>query len=160
VANLGQIANVASILGLVTSLVAFWQAKRAATAAAEARDAIGIRTLVDEIESTCVRLEQLLDFLRHNRLPESALRVTELAGALSEIPSRRAGFLDESQINDVLTTREQLSSIADVIHKNSHGALVDPERGRVLRTAGRALMSMRGLLGAMKSQIEFGANHA
>jgi len=53
----GYIADFASVLGLFFSLGAFIQARRASKAANRALEMILIRTLADEVELACVRMD-------------------------------------------------------------------------------------------------------
>ncbi len=93
-ASFQLVAGLASIAGLFFSLAAFLQAWGAKLAAEQARDRTLLRTLTDEFEVACSKIDQLLDFLRSDRLPEAGLRADELASALSEIPYRRSVFLE------------------------------------------------------------------
>lgn len=68
------IAGLASVAGAGFSLAAFLQARSAKVAAEEARDRTLIRSLADEFEVACSKIDQLLDFLRSDRLPEAGLR--------------------------------------------------------------------------------------
>ena len=83
-------AGLASIGGVLFSFLAWRRAKQAAGAAEEARKAVTIRTLADEFQLACERVDQLLDFIAHERFSEASLRASELVSALSEIPFRRS----------------------------------------------------------------------
>jgi hypothetical protein len=151
------VAGIASIVGLVFSYLAFLKAMSASQAASQARNAVIRSTLADELEIACLKAEQLVDFLAHRRLGEAALRVAELTSTLSEVRTRRTQYLDQTQINSVLTAREQFSSIADVI-------LATPERSnekqdveQFIKVARLAMMSLREILGKVKSDVELGA---
>ncbi len=69
-----NLANAASVAGLIFSILAFVQARRASKAAREARDGLLMRTLADELELASHVSEQLIDFLVHGRLSEAALK--------------------------------------------------------------------------------------
>ena len=66
------IAGSASIGGGVFSYLAWRRAKQAARAAEDARKAVTIRTLADEFHLACERVDQLLDFLAHERFSEAS----------------------------------------------------------------------------------------
>ena len=153
---LNVIFGVASILGLVFSALAFWQAKNASRAAREARDNAIMRTLADELEIACLRTDQLTDFLAHGRIAEAALRAQELTSSLSEIPSRRGPYLKEPQINSLLTIREQLSSIHDAIGNARKEPDRDCDIDQFIKVASRANMNLREVLGKVKSRMELG----
>jgi hypothetical protein len=84
------VAGVASIVGLCFSILAFVEAWSASRAARQARDAILSRTVAEEVELACVKGDQLLDLLEHDRFLEASLRARDLTSALSEIPHRRS----------------------------------------------------------------------
>jgi hypothetical protein len=150
-------AGLASILGLFASLLAFLQARKASAAAVAARDAVMIRTLVDELEVICVRAEQLVDFLVHGRFDESALRIAELVSGLSEMPRRRSPYLDEEGRNSLLTSREQLHGIGDAVQGHQSSPLDSPGKNRVIGVARRVVASLREVSGEVKSRSEIGA---
>lgn len=154
--TLNIVAGVASILGLSVSFVALFQARRASVAAAAARDAIMIRTLADELGLVCIRAEQLVDFLVHERFDEAALRVAELVSELSEMPRRRSPYLDEGERNSLLTSREHLHSIGGVIQEHRTNPVDPPGRNRLISVAGRVVASLREVSGTVKSQLAAG----
>jgi hypothetical protein len=152
--TLSIVANTASILGLFVSCLAFFQARRASVAAAAARDAILLRTLADELGLVCMRAEQLTDFLVHDRFDEATLRVAELVAELSEMPGRRRAFLAEDERNSLLTMREQLHSLGELIQEHRGTSLDVSEKNRLISLAGRMVASLREVSGAVKSQLE------
>ena len=148
------VAGIASILGLLFSALAFRQAKNASAAAREARDAVRIGTLASELETLCVRAEQLLDFLLHKRLAEASLRVGELGSLLSEIPRRARAHLVTDQVNSLLTVREQVSSIGDVIQRDPAALRSLQPDDAVIATSRRVATTLREVLGDVKSKVE------
>ncbi len=147
-------AGIASLLGLVFSALAFRQAKNASAAAQEARNAVRIRSLASELETLCVRAEQLVDFLLHERLPEASLRVGELGSLLSEIPSRARAHLVTDQVNTLLTIREQVSIIGDVIQRGPAELQNLQPDNKVIITSRLVATMLREVLGAVKSKVE------
>ena len=148
------VAGVASILGVFVTFLAFLQARRASVAATAARDAIVLRTLADELGLVCIRAEQLVDLLIHDRFDEAALRVADLVSELSEMPWRRTAYLDESERNSLLTLREQLHSIGEVIQGHRANPVDSSGRNHVISVAGRVVASLREVSGTVKSQLE------
>jgi len=155
------IAGVASIVGLLLSGVAAIQArqaskqaKRASQAAIAARDAAIVRTLADELQLASTRAEQLVDFLTHGRFGEAALRSDELTYSLSELPYRRSGYLEVPYKNALLTSRQQLQSISELMAKPSRGSLATPDTDRSIIIARRVVISLREVLGQVRSGIE------
>lgn len=151
-------AGIASLGGLLFSVLAFAQAKRASRAAIEARNAVTVRTLADEVELACVRAEQVVDFSIHHRFEEAALRVAELTASLSEIFSRRTPYLGDADANRLLTSREQIRSIGDVIQRPRGGTL-EGSTNRMIRIARLVVVSLRELLGTVKSTLDQEVNH-
>lgn len=150
-------AGAASILGLVFSILAFAQARRASHAATAARNAVTLRSLADELELACISAEQLVDFLAHERFTDAALRIADLTSVLSEMPRRRGEYLGEEDRNSLLTSREQLKSIADAVDPRTGMLGENTDRGRVIMVARRVVMALREVLGAVKSKLESGA---
>ena len=150
-------AGIASILGLIASIGAFFQAKRATTAAREARDGIVLRTLADEFELACVRIDQLTDFLLHDRLPEAAIRAQELTSALSEIPYRRSPYLDEERKNELLDAREQARIISQEITPGRKNSPVGDQKRFLVDLCQKISMTPRKNLGTIKGEIDVGA---
>lgn len=148
------VAGIASVLGLIISGLTFWYAKSASEAAGEARDAVRIRTLASELETLCVRAEQLRDLLLYKRMPEASLRVGELASLLSEIPVRARAHLVTDQVNSLLTARAQVSSIGDVIQRGpAELRNLQPDES-VIATSRQVVATLREVLGGVKSKVE------
>jgi len=89
----GLLAGLASVLGLVVGIgtwIQAWRASKAAQNASEvakeARDAVLVRTLADEFQIACNKMDDLLDLLLHDRFAEAIRVAHELTSALSEIP--------------------------------------------------------------------------
>ena len=69
-------AGFASIGGLIYSIRAFSEAKTAAAAATEAKNSILSKNALEELEHTCNKLDQVRDFVGHDKLPEALLRTS------------------------------------------------------------------------------------
>ncbi len=150
------VSGLASILGLVFSLLAFVQARRASRAAREARDGILVRTLVDEIELACAKLDQLLDLLLHDRIAEAGMIAHELTSALSEIPFRKSPYLDETRKNDLLNLRTQLQIIQQEISASRGQAMAAKKKQNLVRICQAGSVTLREILGTMKKQLDLG----
>jgi hypothetical protein len=148
------IAGVASFIGLFFSATAAVQARRASKAAIAARNAAIVRTLADELQLASTRAEQLVDFLAHGRFGEAALRSDELTYSLSELPFRRSGYLQEPQVNALLTSRQQLQSISEIMSQTSPGSLATYDTVQSEAVARRVVISLREVLGQVRSGIE------
>jgi hypothetical protein len=148
------IAGTASIAGLCFSVLAFLQARSASISARQARDAVLSRTVAEEIELACVRGEQLLELLEHDRFAEASLRARDLALALSEIPHRRSSLLETAWADELLTQREQFR----IIEQLTSGAkpVIPREKSRLVRVCRDSLMTLRGILGKIKHKLDIG----
>jgi len=96
----------------------------------------------------------LLDLLLYRRLPEASLRVGELDSLLSEISLREQAHLAVGQVNSLLTVREQVSSIGDVILRGPAELRNLQPDGSVIATSRRVATTLREVLGAVKSKVE------
>jgi hypothetical protein len=153
--NFNIIAGISSIIGLFFSLFAAIQAWRATKAAQAARDAVLMRSLSDDLQLACARGEQLVDFLQHSRFNEACLRVDELTWSLSELPHRRSPHLSIKHKNTLLTCRQQLVSISEVIEmKTKDKESLDKEQ--ILTVARNVAIHLREVLGDIRSHIEHG----
>jgi len=152
--SFGIIAGVASILGLVASVLAFVQAKRASAAAKEARDGIILRTLADEFELACTRIDQLLDFIAHGRLAEAALRAGELASTLSEIPYRRRAYLNQARRNDLIVAKQQIEILERELSTGRDQLLSPEQKTRFMTRCYEIRETLRKNLGTIKGEME------
>lgn len=155
--SLEIIFGIASIFGLLFSLLAWIQAGRASTAAREARDLIVIRTLADEFELACAKADQLLDFLTHDRQLEAILRTRELTTALSEIPYRRSPYLTEERKNELLNVRENARIMSQVLASGQQTPLSAGQKQRMVRQCQKISITLRENLGTIKGEIDTGA---
>ena len=148
------VAGVASIIGLVFSFLAFIQARRASKAAREARESILRRNFADELELSCTKMDQLLDLIHHDRLPEAAMKAGELTTALSELPFRRESYLNDDVKNQILNAREQVKVVEESVR------IVRPlltQKLRTLKAVRQTAMKLREILGKIKGMIDTGA---
>lgn len=135
--------------------MAFIHAMRASRSAAEARKAVYIRNLSEEMHLACIRAEELIDFLITARFPEAALRGGELTSTLSELPFRRSPYLAEGHRNVILTARQQLASISEaILAKNAPGQTFDSQRAIIV--ARQVASKLREILGIVRGRIERG----
>ena len=134
------------------------QAKSASAAAESARKAITIRTLADEFQLACERMDQLLDFIEHDRFAEAALRARELASALGEIPYRREPLLAQDNVDELLNKRTQIEIIGKVLMSTNRGEPLSPEAKKRLFARGQdTTAALRKNLGIIKGEIDRGA---
>src|SRR5689334_14265561 len=150
----GYIANLASIGGFLFSLGALIQAWRASIAAEEALEVVLIRTLADEVEYACVKMDQLLDLLQHDRFPEAGMKAHELTSALSEIPHRRSPYLSDERKNILLDVRTQLQVMEQVISSHRREELRPNKRERLIKLCRDCSVILRENLGTIKGGLD------
>jgi hypothetical protein len=149
------VAGIASIVSLVCSVAAAILAGCASSAAQGARKAALVRSLADELELACAWAEQLVDFVRHDRLGEAALRTNELTSRLSELSPRCSKFLSRKDGDRLITFVAQLRSVDDEILR-SERQRTGLDREQVLKVMQRVVPGLREVLGGIRSQIESG----
>jgi hypothetical protein len=157
-------AGLASIAGLVFSIKAWIEARRAAQkadrasqAAQEARDAVTVRALVDEFQLAGANADQLLDFLTHDRLAEASLRAIELTSALSEIPFRRSPYLTVERKNELLSVRRNARTMSGILASSQQAPLSNEQKQRLIRLCQKISITLRENLGTIKGEIDKGA---
>ena len=145
------IAGVASILGLLASAAAFFQARSATTAANQAKNAVLKRTLIEEMEIASNSMNQLLDLLRHDHVMEAGIRADDISLTLSELPFRRKPYLTDGTKNELLNAREQLTILAETLRKGQPSPL---QKARNIKTVMETSMKLREELGKLKVESE------
>lgn len=150
--DLSTITGICSIVGMLLSGLAAYQAGRASKAASAARDAAIVHSLADELQLACTRGEQLVDFLQQGRYSEASLRIDELTWSLSELPFRRSPYLQTPHQDRLLTSRLQLQTIVEAIRTSSDKF----DRKQIMTVAREVTMSLREILGVVRSHIEHG----
>jgi hypothetical protein len=152
---LGTLGSVASLAGVVLSGLAFWKAASAAAAAKDARKAVLIRGMVEELERAAAVADYLFDFLREQRFAEARLRADDLAILLAEIPSRRYSLVDSRSRDDIQQTLLQVVSISERLSKDDGLKLPALERDRLLGIVRRYVTTrLREVVGRAKSEID------
>jgi hypothetical protein len=115
----GNWGNVASVAGLVFSILAFIFSKRASVAAREARDATLLRSLSEEMNEANRTAGEIVTYVGMERGEMALLRTSELMNQTSYFLARWDNRLTEEQKNSLLSTREQLRSIHKVLTKSA-----------------------------------------
>lgn len=149
-------AGLASVFGLFFSILAWVYAGRASTAAREARDRVTMRTLADEFQLACANVDQLLDFLTHDRLPEARLRTLELTSLLSEIPHRRSPYLTEERKNELLNVRRNARIMSEILASGQQTPVSAEQKQRLIRQCQKISTTLRENLGTIKGEIDMG----
>jgi hypothetical protein len=115
----GNWGNVASVAGLVFSILAFVFSKRASVAAREARDATLLRSLSEEMNGANRTAGEIATYVGMERGDVALLRTSDLMNQTSYIMARWDNRLSEGSKNKMLTVREELVSINRVLTRGA-----------------------------------------
>lgn len=114
----GNWGNVASVAGLVFSILAFVFSKRASKAAREARDATLLRSLSEEMNGANRTAREIVMHVSMGRGEVALLRTSELMTQISYFMARWDNRLMEGSKNNLDSAREQLRVIHKVLTTN------------------------------------------
>lgn len=114
--------NLASVLGLLFSFLAFIFSKRASRAAKGAQEFVLTRSLGEDMNNASKVASEIVAYIRSEKSELGAIRIGELIAASSYIIARWDAKLSEASKNRLLRTREQLHLVHDLLGK---GAIVD-----------------------------------
>lgn len=118
----GNWGNVASVAGLVFSILAFVFSKRASKAAREARDATLLHSLSEEMNGANKTAGEIVTYVGMKRGDMALVRTSEIMNQTSYFLARWDNRLSEGSKNNLLSAREQLRLIHKVLTK---GTLAD-----------------------------------
>jgi len=145
-------AGCASILGLLASLLAFYQAKSAAKAAGEARNATLSKTIADELQDASGRAEELVDFIQHERFAEADLRARDLLSLLAEVPHRRNKYLDKDSRDDLQQAGAQLQVLTDALTDKTKASA---DRLRLVSVTRKyVVVKLKAALGRARTRVD------
>jgi hypothetical protein len=133
--------NLASVAGLVFSILAFVFAKRASTAAREARDAAMRQSLGEDMHGASRFAQEIVTYLRDDKSEMALLRIGDLMNQASYIIARWETRLSEKSRNNLLDGTAELRLMHGVLTKSAHGALAGTQKVR-LATAAQRVNSM------------------
>jgi hypothetical protein len=129
----GNWGNVASVAGLVFSILAFIFSKRASVAAREARDAAFLKSLSQEMNEANRNAGEIVTYVGMGRGDMALLRTSELMNQTSYFMARWDNRLSEGSKNNLLSVREQLHAIHDVLTKNPVADLSPKAKAQLAR---------------------------
>ena len=159
--------GLASLGGLVYSILAFHKARlaaqeasTAAQAAGQARDQIKFRTASDELAQASAKIEQLHRFLGHDQLSEAILLTTEVMHSLSEFAERRSSHISAADRDTILSVRGQIQVVRQKITKLGAAGFSPIQKNAVLTALeDQGSIVVRHLLGRMKDTLDEGDNY-
>jgi hypothetical protein len=125
----GTLANWASIVGLIFSILAFVFSKRASKAAEEARDSVLARSLGQDMNEANRTAAEIVRFVSMERGDMALLRVGELLNDASYSMTRWDARLSEQSKTNLLRAKEHLHSAHKVLTRKGIPELL-PHRNR------------------------------
>jgi len=129
--------NVASVAGLFFSILAFVFSKRASVAAREARDAALLRSLSEEMNGANRTAGEIVTYVGMERGDMALLRTSELMNQTSYFMARWDNRLSEGSKNNLLSVRERLHSIHEVLTKNRFADLSPRAKAQLVQACQR-----------------------
>ncbi|SRR5260370_5249143 len=109
--------NLASVVGLLFSFLAFVFSKRASIAAREAREAVFIRSFGEDLNNASKAAAEAVAYIRSEKFELAILRTTELINQTSYIITRWSSKLSIDSKNRILQAREQLHATHDLLQR-------------------------------------------
>src|SRR5712692_67354 len=109
--------NLASVAGLVFSFLAFLFSKRASKAASEARELTLSRSLGEDMNNANKIAADVSAYVRSEKAEMALVRLGELISLTSYIISRWESQLPVSSKNRLMTSREQLHIVHDLLDR-------------------------------------------
>ncbi len=129
--------NLASVAGLVFSILAFVFARRASTAAREARDAAMRQSLGEDMHGASRSAQDIVTYLRDGKSEMALLRIGDLMNQASYLIARWETRLSEKSRNNLSDGVEELRSMHGVLTKSVRGSLAERQKARLATTAQR-----------------------
>jgi hypothetical protein len=133
----GNWGNLASVFGLLFSILAFVFAKRASTAAREARDAAMRQSLGEDMNGAARTADEIAMYLRFERGDVALVRISDLMNRARYLVERWDTRLSEKSKNNLLDASEELRSMHGVLTKNANAGLAERQKVRLAEAAQR-----------------------
>jgi hypothetical protein len=130
--------NLASVLGLIISLITLWFAKRASQAANEAKAAVLQRNAADDLSEAARQAQDLLVFLRRGEWQLLRLKADELHTMASWVISRWGDKLDVESINRLTLARGQVRLVVEIGDRIADNSLSEMQKGNLMRAIDNA----------------------
>jgi hypothetical protein len=141
----GNWGNVASVAGLVFSILAFIFSKRASKAAREARDAALTRSMSEDLNWANKIAGEIATYVAIERGDLALLRTTDMIYQSSYFLARWDNRLSEESKNNLLAARAQLHMVHEVLTKGTMANLSTKTKLRLAHACG-ALVAELGIL--------------
>ena len=129
--------NLASVSGLVFSILAFVFAKSASNAAREARDAAFRQSLGEDMHGASRSAQEIVTYLRDDQIEMAFLRIGDLLDHSSYLMARWETRLSERSINNLLDGAAELRSMHGILTYSLHGPLTGKRKALLTMAAQR-----------------------
>src|SRR5580658_2087338 len=129
--------NLASVAGLVFSALAFVFAKRASTAAREARDAALRKSLGEDMHGASRSAQEIVTYLRDDKSEMALLRIGDLMNQCSYLSARWETRLSEKSRNKLREGAAELRSMHGVLAKGVRSDVAEKQKARLAKAAQR-----------------------
>jgi hypothetical protein len=130
--------SLASVLGLVFSFLAFLFSKGASKAARQARDLAQSRSLAQDMNNLDRIARDLVSDIDGGRGERACERTRELISQLQYLCARWVKLLSKESKDSLMTAREQLVSVHEVLVSNSSNAISAQNRPELIKSSVRA----------------------
>jgi hypothetical protein len=131
------LGSLASLIGLGFSILAFLFAKRASTAAREARDAALRQSLGEDMHGASASAQEIATYLRDDKSEMALLRIGDLMNQSSYLLARWETRLSERSRNNLQEGAAELRSMHGVLVKGISGDMPEKQKARLARAAQR-----------------------
>jgi len=126
---------VASVVGLVFSILAFVFSKRASKAAREARDAAMRQSLGEDMQGALRSAQDIVTYLRDDKIEMTLLRIGDLMNQCSYLSARWEPMLSEKSRNNLHEVAAELRSMHSVLAREIRGDMA--KKARLAKAAQR-----------------------
>lgn len=150
------VGTLTSVVGLGVGIYVLIAAKGAKAAAKETLALAKQRNLVEQLEDTSERIQQMGIFAKVRQSDVLHLRANEVLSRCNEIAMRWPEHLGNDAKNDVVKARAQVRSIANVTFQASSGPLSDRQWTRISGAQLEANGLISGVLGRARKRAEGG----
>jgi hypothetical protein len=127
----GNWGNLASVAGLVFSILAFLFSKRASKAAQEARDSVLQRSLSQDMNEANRTASDIVRFVGMARGDMALLRTGDLLNAKSYFIARWDSKLSQQSTTNLLQVRDQLLSMHEVLNRKAIAEMAPSQKSRL-----------------------------
>lgn len=131
------LGSLASLIGLVFSILAFVFAKSASTAAREARDAAMRQSLGADMDGAARTANEINTYLRSEKTDMALLRIGDLMNQTSYLVARWDTRLSKKSKDNLSSARDRLRSMHGILTGNAERGLAPEEKARLARDGQR-----------------------